>query len=549
MKAIDLYSGIGGWTLGLELAGIEVVRCYEWWDRALGTYNTNLPSVAKQQDIRALSPRDIDVDRVDVIVGSPPCTQFSYANRGGSGDIADGLKDIAKFLEIVAHFRPKYWAMENVPRVANVLERELAAGGQLEDFNGLVSVIEVLDVSEFGVPQRRRRMIAGDFPVDILRSYKAVTPRITLGDVLSQLHSKRPTDPIYDLSISRDQLTEMEIEEHLDTEEKRMNYEAKRFHPVYNKMPFPDQTDRPSRTVTALCTRVSRESIVIEDPAYPKKLRRLNVRERACLQGFPINYQIMGRSYPEKLKLVGNAIPPPLTYLIGQAMSQTTADTLPPLARVTPKTSCDPAEVRRTPPTGRGTKYPANRSFRAAIPNLRFGSGMRFDLSNKARESWVAWEIGFCFGPSKQVRRVDLDSHLYRALRAEDFFEQLSQTIGNGSDRMMELLRDATPISIQRTWSRRADGIGPYDIVDELGRWAEELIDALHEVPEEQVETFVLEACGYKDTTERKNGIRKLAQNAMPVTAGMIIGVWFNSESPLSSSAPVASEVFVGDSA
>ena len=89
LKAIDLYSGIGGWSVGLEAAGIEVVRCYEWWDRALDTYNQNLSPVAKLQDIRSLKPEEISCGDIDVVVGSPPCTQFSYANRGGSGDIVE----------------------------------------------------------------------------------------------------------------------------------------------------------------------------------------------------------------------------------------------------------------------------------------------------------------------------------------------------------------------------------------------------------------------------------------------------------------------------
>ena len=175
MKAIDLYSGIGGWSIGLRMAGIDVVRCYEWWQPALDTYNKNLPPVAISQDIRALNPVDIDIGKIDIVVGSPPCTQFSYSNRGGGGDIEDGLKDISKFLDVVHHLKPKFWAMENVPRAKRVLESELADGGQLQRYRELVKVIEIVDASEFGVPQKRRRMIAGNFPFALFDSYREVS--------------------------------------------------------------------------------------------------------------------------------------------------------------------------------------------------------------------------------------------------------------------------------------------------------------------------------------------------------------------------------------
>ncbi|HHH20054.1 MAG TPA: DNA methyltransferase, partial [Campylobacterales bacterium] len=81
MKAIDLYSGIGGWTLGFELAGIDIVASYEWWSKANRTHNKNTQKKAVEMDIRKLNVEDLP-QGVDIVVGSPPCTQFSFANRG-----------------------------------------------------------------------------------------------------------------------------------------------------------------------------------------------------------------------------------------------------------------------------------------------------------------------------------------------------------------------------------------------------------------------------------------------------------------------------------
>src|SRR5439155_10784320 len=98
MRAVDLYSGIGGWALGLGMAGLDVVASYEWWEPANRTRAANFGTSDSAFDIRQLAPETIP-SPIDVIVGSPPCTQFSFANRGGSGDIEDGLRDITKFLE------------------------------------------------------------------------------------------------------------------------------------------------------------------------------------------------------------------------------------------------------------------------------------------------------------------------------------------------------------------------------------------------------------------------------------------------------------------
>src|SRR5690606_16800778 len=108
---------------------------------------------------------------IDMVVGSPPCTQFSFSNRGGSGNIADGLEDIKMFLTIVDHLKPRVWAMENVPRVAKIIEAELREGGALEDFLHLGCVTHIIDMAEYGLPQRRRRCIAGNFDNELLQSY------------------------------------------------------------------------------------------------------------------------------------------------------------------------------------------------------------------------------------------------------------------------------------------------------------------------------------------------------------------------------------------
>jgi DNA (cytosine-5)-methyltransferase 1 len=541
MRAIDLYSGVGGWTLGLEMAGIETVASYEWWDEAARTYAKNFNREPVLEDIRKLRLEDLPGD-IDFVVGSPPCTEFSFSNRGGNGDIVDGMKDIRKFLEVVDFVSPEFWVMENVPRVAGLLERALRPGGSLRRFAHLVEVITVVDMAEYGLPQRRRRMLAGRFPLDLLERYRVSAPVRTLGNVVSALNDDPVTDPVYGFTLDATLLTQNERESPLDDEETRMNSEAKQFHPFYNRRSFPDPFDRPSRTVTATCTRVSRESIVIRDRRGRREVRRLSLRERASLQGFPITFQFFGSTYATNLKLVGNAVPPLLTYFIGHAFRGTKPQRLRPpenirRARRLPKETPPPFGLTSNTP-----RYSAARRFRAVIPNLRFHSGWRFELANRFSGDTVGWAVAFYYGASKSIQSVALDEELMQRLSSHAGFKASLPILHGMPQRFGPLLNGASPGSLQDVWSRRASGVHPYDIVDELGVASLDLVAAISEVRSVEVTSFVLRELRGDPNIELHpahdvvvHGPNKAFANAPAIFAGFILGAWFNTESRLSS--------------
>src|SRR3546814_7579209 len=89
----------------------------------------------------------------------------------------DGLVDIVRFLTIVDHLKPRVWAMENVPRVAPILLKELEDGGCLNRFAHLGLQVHLMNMEDFGVPQRRRRCIAGNFDYDLLAK-RSEEPRL-----------------------------------------------------------------------------------------------------------------------------------------------------------------------------------------------------------------------------------------------------------------------------------------------------------------------------------------------------------------------------------
>lgn len=525
-RAIDLYSGVGGWSLGLALAGIEVVESFEWWDEAALTHSLNFRSPVRQMDIRSLDVKSLP-SNLDFVVGSPPCTQFSYSNRGGNGDIADGLRDICKFLEVVSHVQPRYWVMENVPRVAQILEEGIGGRGQLRRFRDLVSEIVVVDMAEFGLPQGRKRMLAGNFPAGLLMSYRGATRRRTLGDVLGALEGDPIIDPVYGLTLGRDAVTGLVNESSLDYEEARMNREAKQFHPVYNVMQFPDELDRPSRTVTALCTRVSRESIVIEGT---DGFRRLTLRERACLQGFPISFQFHGKTYPSNLKMIGNAVPPLMTYYLAQAIQGRKTTSEPSAARVkrSSRVLCERAQ-EVVPQVSSRRRYSSSRQFRAAIPGLRFGSGTRVELNNNTSLGPPHWDTAFYFGSSKDFRKVELDTvlldRLTTLLRRRKVPLRPIREVKNG---LLKWLEDVEWESIQAVWCHVGQGTHPFDVVDRLGEAAFELEAVLGDGYEDAMESAVVELLLEEGKTSSNPRATKLRQHAAQIVAGLLIGGWFN---------------------
>lgn len=523
LRAIDLYSGIGGWSLGLHMAGIEVVASYEWWSKAARTNKKNNGHEANEVDIRSLQLSDLPED-IDIVVGSPPCTQFSFANRGGNGDIEDGLKDVEKFLEIVDHLKPKFWAMENVPRTADIIRERLLNGGTLEKFSKLTPNVCVLDMAEWGLPQGRKRCIIGNVNFGLLYQYRDLAESRHLRNVVEALNESIVYDPIYGTRLSHSQLTDHRVEDFLSVEEARLNREGKAHHPIYNNMSFPDILDRPSRTITATCTRVSRESVVIEDLESQGRYRRLSVRERGCLQGFPITYQFYGDSYSEKLKMIGNAVPPLMTFYIAHAMRGTRPDDVPTL-REAIKSFVPPTEATAlTLPDKPGNIYPEKRRFRLAIPRLRFKSGVRFELSNETALDEIRWAVGFYFGDSKHIQRIELNDALLNQIKSLPNLRGAANQIAAVQEAIKHALFQTSSRELQQIWTHRSKkGTHPFTIVDQLGMLASDLEQSFDDLGVNAAEVLLYVLNG------QERGIDKVLRHAKSILAGLIVGSAANS--------------------
>src|SRR5260221_8821013 len=155
MRVVDLFSGCGGMSAGMQSADHEVVFAAENWSVARRVYDANFdhPSVPLDlQDVIDAAHR-VSRERPDIIVGGPPCQDFSAAGLRQEAERAD--LTIA-FADIIKACSPKYFVMENVPAATSSVAFKLARHRLVGAGYGITQVM--LDASVYGVPQLRKRV-------------------------------------------------------------------------------------------------------------------------------------------------------------------------------------------------------------------------------------------------------------------------------------------------------------------------------------------------------------------------------------------------------
>jgi len=425
-----MFCGAGGFTEGFKQTGFDVAACLDNWSPAVETHRRNHPETEVfQADILEFDSSDLP--EADVLIGSPPCTEFSYANRGGHGDLGLGMRFVLRFLRFVHETRPRYWIMENVPRLLQSLPARvhLRRLGLAEDGFLDIPVRKVLNSADYGAPQKRLRLVSGRFPLPAQTHAWTVGPvsfsdlkpwvpvRAVVGllpDPLEQADpSKLAHDPSFDLQLPETDLTEHFMDTRLTSEEIRINRKAKTDHSWYGKMAFPDPIDRPARTVMATQTGISRETLVLEWTHNGRpSFRRPTIRECACFQSFPLTYQFWGSTAQVRYKLVGNAVPTALAAALARSVMAKEGGNIPAVPIIQRKVGDRPLPVRipRGSSRTKSSRYPPDRKYRDHIAGSKSG-GVRVDFANLvvaaptdgAETVEVRWEARLVSGSGKSV--------------------------------------------------------------------------------------------------------------------------------------------------
>lgn len=320
-RAIDLFSGCGGLTLGLKLAGFKVLSAVEIDPLAVETYKANHNEVlVKQKNIRKLSPRQlrhelkIEQGELDLLAGCPPCQGFStLRTRNGAKRNNDSRnKLVDEMLRFAREFKPKAIMMENVPRLAEHKPfRELCKGLRRA---GYKVTFEVKDAARYGTPQRRRRLIllAGrGFEIPFApESNRLHTVRGAIGrlrepgkirDALHNLPVKkraaRVEKLIRDIPKNGGSRSDLPANRQLKCHKK-----SDGFKDIYGRMAWHEVAP----TITSGCFNPSKGRFL-----HPVRNRAITMREAALLQTFPRRYKFPVVAGKEAIALmIGNALPP-----------------------------------------------------------------------------------------------------------------------------------------------------------------------------------------------------------------------------------------------
>ncbi len=295
-KVVDLFSGCGGLSLGFMQAGFSVVAAFDNWEPTINTYKKNFDHDIVNLDLSDIkSYKKIAEYKPDIIVGGPPCQDFSSAGKRNE-DLGRADLTVA-YAKIISKIKPKYFLMENVDRILK--SRRLKEAINIFKNSGYGLSYQVLEASYCGVPQARKRFIMfGEAGGEdhILEYYfqkniaeKPMTVRDYFGDKLGVDHYYRHP----------------------------RNYNRRAVFSI----------DEPSPTIRGVNRPIPKGYNGHKKDSAPINgaVRPLTTIERAMIQTFPENFVWEGKK-TDLEQMIGNAVPVKLAEFVAKCIKEYTND-------------------------------------------------------------------------------------------------------------------------------------------------------------------------------------------------------------------------------
>jgi DNA (cytosine-5)-methyltransferase 1 len=321
--AIDLFSGCGGLSQGLRSAGFEVVAAFDNDADSIAAYRLNHPDTTVfEGDIREVDTAEIRKllhgQPLHFLAGCPPCQGFSSMRRlnkkPSKRDSRNNL--VLEYLRFVEELKPFTIMMENVPGLINytLFKRVFAELQRLRYKPKLQSV----RIQEYGVPQRRRRLVVVGSLLGDLDIAEPTDERVTVRDVIGHLEAtSRTKDAVHRIVkvhtpevMERIKATPKNGGSRADVPEFQLachKGDKVGFRDVYGRMRWNDY----SPTITGGCLNPSKGRFL-----HPEKNRAITAREAALLQTFPRTYKFpVGLSKTSIALMIGNALPPKFSHI------------------------------------------------------------------------------------------------------------------------------------------------------------------------------------------------------------------------------------------
>lgn len=305
-SAISLFSGCGGSDLGLKSAGVETVWANEINESACRLYE----EVVKRDVIEHGDVQDIDkFKKADILAGCYPCQGYS---QGGRRNNEDGINFLyQEFDRALRQVRPVAFIVENVDGM-RFSHNEPLLNNQLTRFRlaGYRVAWQVLQAMDYGLAQQRRRLfIVGirskerktfEFPKPTHGEEPGLLPRKTLKDVIWHLRKAPPgsynDEPFHWYYLSRDR-------------GRRWNQQAPCVVAHWRHLGLHPDSPRLQKV------RTDKWKFVGDGFA-----RRYSYLEAAALQGFPRPQAFVSGSVEQRVRAIGNAVPPPLFGAVAKSL-------------------------------------------------------------------------------------------------------------------------------------------------------------------------------------------------------------------------------------
>lgn len=337
LNVISLFSGAGGMDLGFKgdfdflntyypKNSFDVIFANDIFKQAASVYELNFNHEVEKRSIIDISEKDLPNSPVDIVLGGFPCQTFSYSgNRAGLSDPRGQL--YLQMIRIIQHYKPKMFVAENVDGIRNSKKNNTgkdidksALDIILTDFENVGYNVQykVLNSADYGVPQKRRRVIIIGIRKDIGSNMDVYYPETTHSNEKSE---KKPwltaKDGIDDLW---DKINSIDIPNHTIRD-----YSKAKFYPG-KKMQGNNRIleNQPAPTIRAEHhgNIEAHYRSKLEDETDMSGWRRLSVRECARLQSFPDSYNFI-TSASTAYKMIGNAVPPVMAWHIASSVFYT----------------------------------------------------------------------------------------------------------------------------------------------------------------------------------------------------------------------------------
>lgn len=313
LKVYGLFTGGGGLDIGFKEAGFEIIGASDIWKESENTMNLNYPDIPFIcKDITTLTSHDIlestNGVKPDVIIGGPPCQGFSVMGDKNSADPRNVLFEA--YARLVDDLEPKCFVFENVKGIKSMFKgRYLNMVANSFSKIGYDIYLKVLNSKDYGVPQKRERVIIVGTKVNRLFKYPPPS-----NDSIGILKAKKNVQEAIGDLVKKDE----KFPNHLALTHGEIVLKRYKLIPEGGKLPPPEELPIEIRrknfgnTYVRLHRKELAPTMVPGNnafPVHPTLDRSLTPREAARIQTFPDTHIFTG-ARKEQCILVGNAVPP-----------------------------------------------------------------------------------------------------------------------------------------------------------------------------------------------------------------------------------------------